>query len=202
MKASLINTRSDFFLVKLKKSDYSKALAFANKRMSDIQLYRKRGGIKIDDIIVGALGEIAVYNMLRICGVQSSLPDFDVYDASKKSYNADLLVGNYHLHVKSQCSKQALKFNKSWLMQKNDPILNNEVNNHFFVPTVVDLKTLEVKIYGFFDFEQLKFYNNITYGECEVPHLRDTKLAIYLDNLEIISRLSRWNLLNINDRIY
>ena len=81
-------------LVRLTAADRKKCEAFADARCdSDVSLYEKRGSFKRVDIIAGAMAEIATYKFLRSKGLKVGKPDFEIYEAGKKSYDAELVCG-------------------------------------------------------------------------------------------------------------
>ena len=168
---------------------------FAEKRSESSGLYQKRGGFKEEDIISGAMGEIAVYKVLKKNGHILRKPDFEIYNVRGKSYEADLKSGSKHFHVKSQTTKSAEQYGKSWLCQRKDPLFSNSGYNHYLVTTVVDLDKNEVEILGFFPMFSVIKKNLI--GECKVPFFRETKVALYHEQLsEGITEYQRWRVIN------
>lgn len=143
--------------------------------------YNKRGGFKFEDIVVGAMAEIAVYRLLKKQGFAVKKPDFTLHDASKRSYDADLCDGTRHFHVKGQSLKSAKLYGDSWIMQRTDPLLNTAPLHNYLVPCTVDLDTRVVKIHGIIPFRSLVDKNLI--GECRLEWFRKTKVAIYLDQI-------------------
>ena len=98
---------------------------FADKRCQNVGLYQMRGGFKRSDIIVGALGEMAVYKYLKLKGVKLDKPDFSIYENGCKTYVADMLTkGGAALHVKSQSLESAKLYGLSYLMQKKRSSVN------------------------------------------------------------------------------
>jgi len=167
---------------------------FATKRTENNNLYKKRGGFKIEDIISGSMGEIAVYKALKKNGHTLRKPDFEIYSNRRKSYDADLKSGNKHFHVKSQTLDSASKYGKSWLCQRKDPLFANSGYNHYLVTTIVDLEKNTVEILGFFPMFSVLKKNLI--GECKVEWFRKTKVALYHEDLSKgISNYQRWRIL-------
>jgi hypothetical protein len=152
---------------------------FAEARAEGSKLYEKRGGFKIEDIIVGAMAELAVYKMLKDAGFKINKPDFTVYDKSKKSYDGDLSDGTRHFHVKGQSRESAKRYGDSWLMQKYDPLIRNpdKVRNNYLVPCSVSMKKNEVVIKGIYTFSTLHRLG--LFMDCKVPWFNKTKCAIY-----------------------
>lgn len=168
-------------MVKLTLADIRKAGEFAKLRAKDVELYKKRGGFKVEDIINGALGELAVNKLLKDAFPDITDPDFNIYDKSQKSYKADMQSGNKHFHVKSQSILSAETYGASWLMQRHDPTLKNPEHNHYMVPTVVDVKNKVVWVYGVIPMKTLVSEGLV--GECVVPMFRQTKVCIYLETI-------------------
>ncbi len=174
------------------------AQEFLQARVTDCSEYKRRGGFKEIDILCGALGEMGVYKFLKSKGVKLSKPDFTIYDAGQKSYAADLTTKEgLQLHVKSQTTDSARLYGHSYLLQKNDPIVRNEkrkfLKDHFLVPTMVDVESLCVTIYGTVPMNLI--HKKSLFGECKVPFLNKTKRAIYLEDLKRLTSKSRWKLL-------
>lgn len=180
-------------LVKLDKRHRNKAEKFAEERMGEVSHYKRRGGVKHEDMIVGAMAEMAVFRFLKKNKIKTNEPDFTIHDKTKKSYKADLRSSQSSFHVKGQSGRSAKLYGNSWLMQRNDPLVKESVNNNYIVPCAVDLDSNEVWIYGFVSFSTLHYYG--CFGECVNPMFRHSKVAIYLDSLKNLSHNARWGLL-------
>lgn len=192
------NPRAAISLVEtifLTKADQKRARLFAEARVNDnIELYQKRGGFKKEDIISGAMAEIAVYRLLKNNGIKASKPDFTIHTVRKKSYDADLTDGLHHYHVKGQTLESKSLYGASWIMQRTDPIINHPKRMHYLVPCTVDIKTGRVEIYGILSIMSLVQLACIS--ECKNPWFRKTKVAIYLDHIEgIFTKIARWGFL-------
>jgi len=168
--------------IKLTEEDLTIALEFVSKRTNSTTIYKSRGGFKTDDILIGALGEIAAQRYLIELGYEVGAPDFNIYKRGEKSYAADLHDSLGHcFHVKSQGLKSAKLYGNSYLMQKYDCVVTNATDDDIFVPTLVDVDGLEVTFFGILPFK------DVVFGECKVPFLNKTKVAIYLDDMEAFS---------------
>jgi hypothetical protein len=179
--------------IKITDKEREECESFAQAREDSASLYKRRGGFKSEDIVSGAMGEIAVYKALKRAGHDLRKPDFDIYSEENKSYDADLRIKKKHFHVKSQTMESAKRYGKSWLCQRYDPLFKGSGYNHYLVPTVVDLEKNEVEVLGFFPMHSVMQRGCI--GECKVPSFRRTKVAIYYDCLdEHISRRARWRM--------
>lgn len=179
-------------IVQLTKADLDKATKFADLRSNDIALYAKRGGFKHTDLVCGALGELGVYKFLKSKDIRVSKPDLTLHEVKNKTYNADLTdaEGNA-FHVKAQTTKSAQLYGRSYLFQKNDPLIRNPSGADYVVPCLVDMDTLTIEIYGI-----IKAQDVIDgyLGEPKLPHLRNSKVAVYLDTLLEMTPSNRWRL--------
>lgn len=176
----------------LNKTDQKRARKFAKDRYDqNNDLYDRRGGFKIEDVISGAMAELGVYRMLKEKGVPVGYPDFKIYEANRKSYDADLTDGLHHFHVKGQTLASKERYGASWIMQRKDPIINNPEKLHYIVPCTVDINTGRVEIYGIFSIKSL--INQACFSECKVEWFRRTKIALYLDHIQpIFTKRATW----------
>lgn len=168
----------DKLFVQVSEEEVEVALEFAAKRSGDVAVYESRGGFKSSDIVNGALAEIAVFNVLVDLFPDVTEPDFNIYDKSRKTFDADLKAGDLHFHVKGQSISSAERYTESWLMQRFDPILKRPKENHFLVPCVVDVDRRLVLIHGMIPLVDIVKENAI--DECTVPRFRATKVALRL----------------------
>lgn len=181
--------------ITLRKRDRTEVEAFVDARCGEDQsMYKSRGGFKREDILVGALAELAVYRFLKKNGFKVKRPDFTILEKGKKSFNADLTDGYRHFHVKGQSLASAYRYGNSWLMQRYDPLVKNATPLHYLVPTLVDTKTNTVTIYGVISFTALHYHH--AFMDCKVPQFNRTKTAIYLESLHNISSNGRWGMIN------
>lgn len=181
-------------LMKITAADIKKAKEFAAKRAKDSRLYEARGGFKVEDIVNGALAEIAVYKLIRSVDPDVSAPDFNIYGKSEKTFKADLSTETRCFHVKGQSINSAETYGASWLMQRKDPMLKEPENGHYLVPCVVDIDNKCVWVYACVPIRTLISENLL--GECVVPQFRTNKVCIYLS--EITRKLTptrRWSIL-------
>ena len=190
----MINITKDVATVRLTKANLAKARKFADERTKDNALYQKRGGFKVEDIISGALAEIAVYKLLKEKGIDVSKPDFEIYAKGKKSYDADLSDGTHHFHVKGQTLESKQRYGASWIMQRKDPIIANPELQHYLVPCTVCITTGRVDIYGLMSIRTL--VDNACIQECKLEWFRKTKVALYMKYIEgILTTKARWGAL-------
>lgn len=180
--------------IKVGKADRRKAEAFADARVNENQaLYQARGGFKRDDILTGALAELAAYKLLRSYGFKISRPDFKIYERGQKSFDADLQSETKKFHVKGQTKKSAKIYGNSWLMQRSDPLVKGAQLNNYIIPTEVCLETNTVKIFGITSFTAL--HNFGCFGDCKLERFNRTKTAIYLESINFLSNKAKWGIL-------
>jgi len=155
------------------------------------------------DIIVGALGEIAAYKMLKEdYGMGVSKPDFNVYEAQKKTFDADLQdKQGRNYHCKSQSMDSASKYGKSYILQyggngygHTDKLFRNRDNNDYLIPALVDTEKMTVTLYGCYRISSIFDADLIKLPK--VKWLEDTKRAIYLNDLEEMNYYERWGRLS------
>jgi hypothetical protein len=181
-------------IVELTQDERKECEQFADARYQEDQsVYQRRGSFKREDILTGAMAEVAAYKLLVDAGLKVNKPDFRVLGKSSKTYNADLSDGNYFFHVKGQSKASASKYGNSWLMQKRDPVLNNPPIKHYMITTCVDFSENSVEIFCIVPIRTLLRYQCI--GECKVSWFNKTKVAIYLDDLLSIPKQQRMRFL-------
>lgn len=171
--------------IKLTKAVIEKCEDFAEKRVGgSVDEYKRRGekrNTKIyQDILLGCAGEFAAYKYLSSCGVRVNKPDLEIYDVKNKSFDADLLSPKYTFHVKSQGEQSRKRYGCSWLLQRRDKVVADPSEHEYFIFTSVELPYVE--ILGVVKCKDIK--DNDLYGECRVPSYRNTKVALYLDELQ------------------
>lgn len=139
------------------------------------------------DIFVGKASEIGVSKILREqLGLSVSTPDFGVYEAKHKNYNADLTfktnegsaVGG--IHVKSQHSNSAARFGLSWCFQKTDPLILSPEKLDYLVLCVLNSPD-EVEVKGILKAKSAKGI----YAEPVKEALRKTKTVLYHKDIPV-----------------
>jgi len=182
------------YTIKLTAYDRQRAEKFATARCGEDQsLYHKRGGFKREDVLCGALGEIAAYKLLRENDFKVNKPDFTIHEKGRKSYAADLQDGKRHFHVKAQTLSSEEKYGSSWLLQRKDKLLTKEQKSHYVIPCTVNMDTNEVTIFCVANIETVK--KNDMIGECKLLWFRRDKVALYWDDIRKLSYNSRWSVL-------
>jgi len=180
--------------IKLTKRDIEKATEFTTLRTKDSALYQKRGGFKSADVLTGALGELAVYKLLKSRSIKTNKPDLTIH--TSKSYDSDLTDGTNSYHIKSQSTESVRRYGESWLMQRSDPLFKDVPFKQYMIPTVVDLEGGTVEIYGVMNFKTI--IEKELVGECALEWFRKSKVAIYLKDLETLTWNQRWRKINAN----
>lgn len=172
--------------IKLKAADKKLCQKFASSQISSSKnCYSYRGESRsskiLKDINIGKLGEIAAYRYLVQRGFLIPPPDFNIYERSKKSFDADLtsMCGN-HFHVKSQGEQSIKRYGKSWLFQKNDKITRAPTPKDWLVFTSISDKVAEVLAV----FPVRWLVERDLFGQPRVPRYRHSKLAVYLEEIE------------------
>ena len=194
--------------IKITKKDVQKAKDFAKKRLEKSRAhYMKRKQFNSEklreDITIGALGEIAAYRMLKKqYGIKVSKPDFNVYEAPKKTFDADLMDKQGHMfHIKSQSIDSSKKYGRSYILQyggngrgHTDKLFRNTSSNDYLIPTEVDTEKMIVTLFGCYRIETIFKEDMIKMPK--IKWLQDIKRAIYLDDLETLNYYERWGRLN------
>jgi hypothetical protein len=184
----------NYLMVKLTKRDIQKIEAFADLREADINLYKRRGNFKREDITIGAAAEIGCYKMLRDFGFKVSYPDFEIYDKGRKSFEADLMDSNRFFHIKGQSRLSAERYGASWLLQKQDPMIKVPQKGHYIIPCIVDYEKKSVYIYACVPL--LTLVGEDLFGHLKIEYLNKTKVAIYLRDLTRgLTTNRRWSIL-------
>ena len=198
--------------VELKPKDIIKAEEFAKCRLEDSSAhYSRRGQSNTDkikyDITVGALGEIGIYRVLKRLGFKVTAPDFKIYAAKNKSYDADLQdkEGN-RFHCKSQSIESKEMYGSSYILQYGgngeghvDKLFKNRTNKDFLIPCLVDIENKEVTIYGCIKVETL--FKKDLVKLPRVKWLEFSKRAVYLEDLFTLTWYERWGRLRKSNMI-
>jgi len=166
-------------IIKIDTKERKIAETFADvRKVNDEAFYKKgRGAFKREDILCGALAEIAAFYYLHDVGVHVDYPDFSVH--IKKSYAADLTDGLNLYHVKGQTRESERLYGCSYLCQKRDKLVTQPTLSDILLLCVVDVDANEVEIKG-----EIKAVD-VKWGEAKVEWLRFNKKALYLkDNLK------------------
>lgn len=150
---------------------------------TNVDEYARRGQTDqahiVEQIAQGKLAEIGTVEILkqRRPGIPISEPDFEVYSAEGKSYEADLEAFGYLLHIKSQSRKKAERFGLSWVFQKSDPLVHRPKLQDAILLTVRDAERIYLLWLGF----AMSVINK--YKPPRASALRATKTCIYYEDI-------------------
>lgn len=89
----------------------------------------------VQDIYNGKIAELLVHRYLVEKGKRCSAPDFVIYPAHYKSFDADLVCEGINIHVKSCIPSD--KWSNSWCFQPNDSLVKNPQINDFLALVVL-----------------------------------------------------------------
>ena len=172
-------------IMQLSQEAVARAAAFADSVVSTVNYRDSNQSVKKkirDDHFVSKLGEEAVRMVFeaRDCKVEG--PDYKVYAGKGKSWEADLIVNELDVAVKTQRRSAANRYGLSWTFQdsleRRDPIL--DIPDAWVCLVVYeDLKEgYECMVYPLRKIKQLIF---------EAPRLSKLagkKQAVYLETLQ------------------
>jgi len=143
---------------------------------SSLDEYEKRNQSNKDkittDIYNGKEAEFMVYNFLISSSKKLNSPDLNIYDKFNKSYDADLVLKNANIHVKSH--KVNSNFPVSWVFQKNDPLLVYRDEKDFLALVVIN---------NDISYMYLNKISEVQFKEPIKESLKETKLCIYEKDL-------------------
>lgn len=139
---------------------------------SSLDEYNRRGQHDkdkiINDIYNGKIAEFMVYNFFVKKGRSLSSPDLNIYSKKMKSFDADLVIGDVSIHVKSHMSNNI--FPVSWMFQKNDPLPAED-----YLCLVVDNSYMYIKR-----------VSEVEFSEPMKKSLRHTKVCLYEKNIKTL----------------
>ncbi|MBA2329491.1 MAG: hypothetical protein ACR2KB_16070 [Chitinophagaceae bacterium] len=134
-----------------------------------------------EDHFISKLGEEAARLVLQDYADVKG-PDYEVYEAKKKNWNADLFVNNKGVAVKTQKTSAAKKYSLSWTFQsgpkRRDIILDKPESWIIFVE-YDDVNLHLCHVYPPFQIKELEFKYP------RLPHLQNHKLVVYASTLKI-----------------
>ncbi len=147
-------------------------------------LYKSRGEAVqqkvIDDIVSGKMGEYCAYMTIsKYFPDVVTEPDLEIYKGRRKSFGADLSVGDIGVHVKTQSFGSIKRYGKSWLFQKSDKLVSSPSEKDIiaFVSVGEDGEAV-------FDFACRAVDLVSVYGTPKVPSYANTKKALYYIDIE------------------
>lgn len=135
-----------------------------------------------DDHFVSKLGEEAAKKvLLAFANVRG--PDYSIYNSKQKTWDADLIINNAGVAVKTQRKTNADKYSLSWTFQcsekRRDIILDNPDAWVVFVE-YDDTNPYNCYVYPPYQIKFLKF------GAPKLHYLKSSKKVIYAIDLPIV----------------
>ena len=88
------------------------------------------------DKYYGTVAEFMVYQHYDDLGKSISFPDIMIYEGRYKSYDADLIIDGYNLHVKSHVVSDF--YENSWVFQRKDPLTYHPTNKDYIAFCVIN----------------------------------------------------------------
>lgn len=171
--------------------DIAKCRSFAQAQYKTSRSqYRRRNQSNpdriISQIVDGKMGELMVERHLIETGFSSSSPDFEIYTARNKSFDADLFCGKVNVHVKTQSAESAQRYGASWVFQaggvgfgNTDPCLDNS-SSDWCVFVTLDAKTHSANLVGPLDIRSIRPH----FKDPKLQHLIGIKKCIYLADIQ------------------
>lgn len=154
-----------------------------NSYKSNLDCYKNRNQnnpSKIQkDISQGKVTEFVVWDYIKKLGLEPTKPDTKVYKKNKKSYKADIKVGRYDLHIKSQSIEQSKKYTESWVFQPEDPLVKTPKKKDIIVLCIINFEKNEILI------KNVIFATNAMdlYKDPKVKYLIEKKVVLYNKDL-------------------
>ena len=159
----------------------------ANSVKTSQDMYARRGQSDVNKIIWdirnGKLAEEISYSLLSKNFPNLSAPDYQIYQAGQKSWDADLKNDKIQIAVKSQNKETAERFGLSWIFSKNDTnVFDTNDQHHYACFVMLDLKRSYGVLKAIVSIEWLK-QNNL-FKPLRKANLNSTKVAVYYDDLK------------------
>lgn len=159
-----------------------------NSSQSTWRINRERA---VNDIFVGKMGEVGAFIHFCELGQTPTPPDFVVYNARNKSFDADLFMGNYNIHCKTQSAESQERYGTSWILQygtRCDPLFKRRTNDDLFMGmtlsgNIVTIHTI-INVNNLFECGAV--------GLPAIKWLEETKRAVYYDKIKNTPRSVRW----------
>ncbi len=133
------------------------------------------------DHFVSKVGEEAVKEVFESSGQTVRGPDYRIYEGKQKSWDADLFVNGVGLAVKTQTTKNAVRYGLSWTFQagqyRKDPILGQSEAWVCFVQ--FDEARKWCRVYPPYRMKEL------TFGEPKLRRLKGSKKVVYAESLPL-----------------
>ena len=142
------------------------------------------------DNIAGKIGELVVMKSLRSNGIETTEPDFNIYDNIEKSFDSDIRMnGNHGISIKTFRLYGDIPV--SWMFQFKDRNGNSGTDNHFcgdddsvrngewFCGVILGTDWKRGRIVSMIPMQVLFDNRAILYEMPQIKRLCDTKRAIY-----------------------
>ena len=180
-------------VIELSLEEIMKCRKFAlNVVETNLEKYKQRNQFNkkkiIKDIYVGKKAEIAAWKYLSNSGLNVNEPDFEIYGAKRKSFDADIKDNDNdcNYHVKSMTKESADTWGLSWSFQIEDPLVHSpEDKDKIILCEVLDKFRVDVKIvieatvaqglYGIPKLYKLKRIKKVLYWDDIENYLKDNK---------------------------
>ncbi len=158
----------------------------ANSVKTSQDMYSRRGQSDLKkvtwDIRNGKLAEEISYSLLSQTFPNLSTPDYEIYQAGQKSWDADLKNDKVQIAVKSQDRKSAEMFGMSWVFSKNDTnVFDNQDQHHYACFVMLDLERSLGVLKAIVSIEWLK--KNNLFKPLRKSNL-SSKVAVYYEDLK------------------
>lgn len=208
--------------IKIEKTEEKECKQFGKKvAKTTVGRYKDRNQGYLDkesnDHFIGKLAEMGVYKFCKNLGERCTEPDFNIYQGTRKSFDVDLRINDYKIHVKSQTDYAAKAYGFSWIFQyggvngatghKDGAIFNSKEGAVILcrVDRVNDFKDYSIRICAMPLLKHLHERNLFDFPELE-KH-KNTKRAVYyedykghLNNIEKHKDIS-WSFVNYVPKI-
>ena len=176
---------------------FDKAKAFADASVdSSADKYARRNQNDLEkikqDIKTGRIGEEIVYQELKKHYPDLTAPDYNIYDASSKSWDTDLKdsASGIKIAVKTQDYRSDLEFGTSWVFQFNNnknfdcdtEIFKDKDDNHYVALVSLNIPKRTARIRAIVKTSWL--HENKMFKDMKQEYLKNNKLAVYYDDLE------------------
>ena len=161
--------------------------------------YASRSQINDDkrknDQLIGKLGEIATYEILKYKLPNLTYPDFKIYEAKGKSWAFDLMTTDVNLHVKSQSAESGKRYGISWIFQSTDKEIFGRVTPNQYISFVtINLQIKQAIIRAIVKLDFL--HDNNLFDYPKLDYLKtNNKRAVYLDSLQKFTNEEIWYLI-------
>lgn len=187
-------------LIQLNRQDYDKCLGFSSECTKTTHNHYKNRSQQnisklIEDAACGKFAELAVYNFIhKNLKLKLNEPDFNIYERKHKTFNSDLLVDKFKVHVKS-CKVNSWD---SWTFQYSgngvghtDSLFVNSDELDFVSFCQVDINSYIVHILGFMNVNYCKQKSLFKLPILE-KHF-NTKRVIYYNDIKDFDKEILWS---------